>query len=783
MSTKENSVIVPYTLADALKSSLESSKYIYISTQAGWGKTTTVRQYFHNRRYTYVSLWDDNAIDVAIGDATGLVIMDDCHVLANQLEVQVRLTAFLRTAPKNTQVVLLSRAPLPNYLLSFQLAGLMTSINEKVFRFGTEDIAVMASDMGVELTNEDILRLRRESQGYPLAIQLVCLKLKEGNSLTQDILKECNTQVFSYLDSQLFSYWGTKIRRLLMSVSFFERFTVELARAVTGDNNVENDINYLCQISSFMDTDGTNYTIRYAPFRAYLRHKAENTWSMAERRALYSNAGTYFQLHGDIPAALECYARNGNHARVSEILAEHSRLHPGHGMFYKLRKYYYSLPEKEILSSPELMSGMSMLCSLTFDVEGSEKWYEALRVYAGNLNRRDYGFRDAWGLVHYLDIALPHRGSVEIKDLILVAADQLRAGKINLPEFSVTSNLPSILRGGKDFSSWVAKDRFLYNTVRKPVEMVLGRFGVGLGDIALTESRYEKGEDVTDEYLTLAARRIDIQQRGMPEMEFVLAAIIAKCQCDRGELEQAVSDIRAFRCRMKDDGHKKLLPNIDALLCRFDLLRMGEYAHVWYVEQAPDENDFYIMERYRYLTKARCYIKRKEYLAALGLLGSLLDCFARYDRTLDRIETLILLSVCRWRMNATDWRKHLVNAFELANQYNYVTVFVHEGAALLPLLRDMGDSIPQKILKRTQAFAALYPDYLAPEGPVSIQNLTKKEMEVLRLICGGKNGEEIRKILNISENTLKSHSRSLFKKMGVKSRSEARSVAERLHIV
>ena len=137
-----------------------------------------------------------------------------------------------------------------------------------------------------------------------------------------------------------------------------------------------------------------------------------------------------------------------------------------------------------------------------------------------------------------------------------------------------------MLRGGKDFSAWVPKDRLLYSTIRVPVEAVLGRSGVGLGDIALAESRYVKGEDITDTFLTLTSRRIEIQRKGTPEMEFVLDALLAWCQCDQGNAKQAVQDISSFRVQMEETGQSQLLSNINALLCRFDLLSGGEYTHM-----------------------------------------------------------------------------------------------------------------------------------------------------------------------------------------------------------
>jgi len=54
-------------------------------------------------------------------------------------------------------------------------------------------------------------------------------------------------------------------------------------------------------------------------------------WSRQEVDALYSNSGTYFQLHDNLSSALDCYSKSGNHAKVSELLVEHSKQNPGTG--------------------------------------------------------------------------------------------------------------------------------------------------------------------------------------------------------------------------------------------------------------------------------------------------------------------------------------------------------------------------------------------------------------------------------------------------------------------
>jgi len=793
VTIKEPLIVVPLALSDVLEQ--EHSKILYISASTGWGKTTVIQHYFQDTPHTYASFWNEDAFEQTEQDGAGLVILDDCHLLTDRPDLQKRLLALLRDTRAKTRFILLSRAPLPDWLLPFHLSGLLDTLDSGVFALGTGDVAKLAESLGVELSQEDAVWLWRETQGHPLTVQLVCLELTEGRPLNTETIQRAFARMFSYLDRDLFNYWNSKIRRLLLSASFFDSFTLELAKAITGDSQVEQTLTHLLQVSSFIDKNGDVYAIRYRPFQAYLQHKAETTWGRQEVDALYANAGSYFQLHGDFPAALDCYSRSGNHAKVSELLVEHSKQHPGHGVYYQLRKYYRSLPEEEILASPELMSGMSILCSLTFEKEESEKWFDALKAYADGLSRRNPERKTAQGLVNYLRIALPHRGSVDIKSILLAVHERWKKDGILLPEFSVTSNLPSILRGGKDFSEWVPQDKLLYDTVRIPVAAVLGRLGVGMPDIALAESRYEKGEDISDTFLTLSSRRMEIQRKGAPEIEFVLTALLARCQCDRGNSEQAAQDLNAFRTRMAGSGQKQLLPNIDAMLCQVDLLGGGEYAHKWFTEQSPDENDFFIMERYRYLTKARCYLQRGDCLTALALLGRLLDYFGQYDRTLDKIETLSLLAICRYRMGGEDWREHLTDALELAGKYGYVRVFAHQGAALLPVLRAWrmpGEWAQQKkkqtdylprVCRAVEAFAAQYPNYLAPGGSASVQNLTKREMEVLRMISHNKSSAEIREVLGFTDNTLKTHTRKLFRKLGVNSRAEAVAAAKKLHLI
>ena len=108
-----------------------------------------------------------------------------------------------------------------------------------------------------------------------------------------------------------------------------------------------------------------------------------------------------------------------------------------------------------------------------------------------------------------------------------------------LPAFSVTSALPSIMNGGKDFSEWSRRDDFLYQTLRTPVEAILGRDGIGLPDCAIAESKFEKGEDISGRMLSLMPRLGEIQRDGTPDIGFAAVGLLARSQQAAGHAQDA----------------------------------------------------------------------------------------------------------------------------------------------------------------------------------------------------------------------------------------------------
>jgi two-component system, NarL family, response regulator LiaR len=79
------------------------------------------------------------------------------------------------------------------------------------------------------------------------------------------------------------------------------------------------------------------------------------------------------------------------------------------------------------------------------------------------------------------------------------------------------------------------------------------------------------------------------------------------------------------------------------------------------------------------------------------------------------------------------------------------------------------------------AAARLLYEVRAPEG--SVEPLTERETDVLRLLAQGKSNREISQLLSIGEQTVKSHVSHILEKLGVPSRTQAALYAIRIGLV
>ena len=781
----ENIIIKP-SVQKRFDSFMAHGRALFFSAPCGFGKTAVAEALLSSREVLRLSA-DSAGFKLPSAEADWqILLLDDLQDMQEEQDWNA-LCELIRACPER-RFVLLSRGTPPGSLMAFQYTGLMTVLEADDLLFDADDVRRLLRLYGVEAADSEIDGILKESVGYPLGVAITARCMSPGKPWTPELVARVFREVFLYFETAIYRRFDLPVRRFLLELAPFESFDLEMARMVSGDPRAGERLDWLLRYTTMLRYDDCQRFHFWSGFRAFLLWEMEREYTEEKRKALFSRGGLYYELKEDYAHALECYTSGGDHSKVSELLVRNAELHPGMGHYAEMEKYYRSLPEAEILASPSLMQGMSMLCALAMDYEGSERWYGELQAFAERCGRQDAAGKQARSRLAWLDISLPQRGVNGLTETIPAVFRLLTNKEVALPSFSVTSALPSIMNGGKDFSPWSKKDDLLYHTMRIPVEAVLGRDGVGLADCAIAESKFEKGEDISPRMLPLVQRMNDIRRGGTPDIEFAANGLLARNFLASGQSEGARKTITDLRSQFTERELTRFLPNMDAMLCRIALHTSDlDEADVWYRIKAPREPmHINILKRYQYFTQAMVELANGKPDSALLTLTPMEPYCTACMRYIDTIHLKVLTAIALYQKRDEAWREPLTAALALAEEYRFIRTVSVYGAAVLPLLDALEWSGNAKWHKRlmadVRAQAAIYPRFLQPRLSMS-EALTAAEMQVLRLICADKSNAEIGEILSIRVSTVKSHVSSVLSKLGVNRRSEARTAAKKLWLI
>ncbi len=768
-----------------LTTAYELMQPICICGATGYGKTELVKRFLGRKAYEYFSCAECSDIDFEAFSKSGIAVIDDLHALSDK-EKQRELVALLKSG--SVRVIMLCRSRIPSWLMPSCIELGIMIISENDLKLSAADMFGYFSDMGIDISPDEISTLCRRCDGNALVLRYCAAKLAEGMRLDEELYSEVNEHFREYLNSAVIPQWNSEVTDMLMKMSIVDEFTLPMAEKITGDPFAAQTLKQAEECGSFISLNGNVYTIRKILLDT-LRERAVITFGSEKYNFLLLKAGMWYEANGQDRPAFEIYKKCGSYENIRDLLIRNARKHVGVGYYFEMRKYYFQLDEADIEKSAVLMAAMSMLYSSMMNEEKAEYWYGKLKEYSKNAAGAER--REAISRLVYLDIGLPHRGSAGVLDVIKNVPAMLFDKGLGLPEFSVTSNMPSVMNGGKDFCEWSPKDRELARTVGKLVERVLGAYGKGLCSVALGESLYEKAADNYEVLSLLSRSQIESETNGKLEITFVAVGLQARMLAQEGNAEAARNILESFEKRAAEEKNTKLCPNIDAMKCRIDLMTGDMESVRKWCERAPDENvEFNVLERYRYLTKIRCYIAFGEYTTAFALIERLRYYAEKCGKTYIGIELGILTAILKKRTGA-EWREDIMKALKTACKYKFVRIISEEGIAAAELLeavkseakdRGLDGDWLENVTAISKRAAVYYPTYLKGHM-VDAEAFSKLDMDILRMQADGYSVTEIAKMLEINSRTVKYHVQENYKRLGVSGKAEAILTARNLKLL
>ncbi len=774
-------LIIRTRLIERLSKELKHKKIVYFGAHIGWGKTTAVKQYLesNNYRYCYVSARESDwhaAAANAVESGAEHIVIDDVHLAYSK---GGEISALITSSAPGTMFYIIGRAPLPPYLKAFYSTRQLVVYDETLFACNSDELTALAELYRLDLTPNTLHEIREFTEGWILGSVFLFEKGGDfGAGFTEEQKQLISLDIYQYADHAFFSELPPEVQEILLNVAHVDEFTLGHAQMLCGNTDIkqwlERALNLSCFLC-FVPPDDFSFSKYAAPYFKWKQKKELSEDALARQ---YEISALYYTLHDDIRSALRFYKMAGNTRKIAELLLKSTRNNQSMSFFYELREYFFELPYETVIQYPELISMISMIYSIICNIDESERYFDMLTEIENDEKSDAAMKKRAREELAYLTISLPHRGTNSIVKIVKSLASIILSRDMSINVMSVTADMPSLVNGGKDFSEWTKSDRFLYKTMRKPLQTVVGKNALGLPDIGIGESLFLHNADdnFTEELTYLSQGFYDAEKCGNIQLQFAALAVMAKIHIIRGNLSGAVDLVKRFDKRLP--RYAEIRKNISAFMTNIMMFSGDdEYMRNWIKNEAPDElEDFCITFRYQYMTKAKIYIVFEQYDEALALLGRCGKYFIEYERPYMHIEALILRAVILNRLSDPAWDEAFSEALKLCEEYRFVRIVSNNGIAVLDLLRktsaDINKQFKKSLLDCTKRQAVLYPKYLQPVIKTDY-NLSGTERMVLKLLCDGLSNEEIGRIMNISLRTVKFHLTNIYSKMNVKNRFAA----------
>lgn len=779
-------LIIPRQLDYKFKTTIKNKRIILFSAFCGYGKYELACEFLKKFKVSKIKIEREQRLDLQLRETDEVMLIENLHLLKDEDEIN-RLSTFMNN---NTGIkfVFITQGRLPAWLMPYQLRGELKQFQKQDFIFQMREVKELADWGNLGFGQNELEKILRISKGYPLGVHAFVHYLLEGGTWNEETRAQVGRALFGYMEKNFFEELEEAEQRLLLNMAPFTKFTSELAHYINGWEYSDKILDSLLVNTTILSHKLDGMYEMDMPIKFFINWKFNKEFSEVEKLERYTKAGEYYEEQQQFDAALHYYSKAKHYEKIKKLLIRNSEQNPGNGHYLEMEKYYLSMPREEILLSPGLMCGMSFLMSMRAYYEKSDAWYQELVAYGKTLPKSHSDYHIVQEKLLFLDIGLPQKSNESLMEILNSVVKLLGNSKRSVPSFSITSRLPSVLNGGKDFSDWAQKDDILYTTLRKILQKILGNEGIGVVECGMCESKFEKGQDYAPYLVKMMSVLPEVQQLGTLDVEFAIIGTIARIHISQGKAENAKQALLKIRDKFTAKNELRFHGNIDAMLAHIALLQ-GDINEVttWKKNSSPQENEnIWTMWRYQYFVKIESMIQELEYVDALLLLTQLRYYTQKCKRRMDEIHVHVLMSICYYRMNSNEWKISMQNGLKIAQELQFTHVIAQYGMAILPMFTDdiwNGDKeFYAKVLKATRIQATYYQQYLKETVKVS-EKLSGMELAVLRLICQNKSNQEIGEILGIKLPTVKTHVSNIFRKLEVRRRTEAKTEAIRRNLV
>ncbi len=760
-----------------------------------------------------------------------VLALDDYHAIHDPV-IHEAMAFLLEHQPPAMHTILTTRQDPLLPLARWRARGELQDIRLAELRFTPAEAAEFMNRMtGLRLSEEDVNTLEAHTEGWIAGLQMAAISLQQtgcecGGSSASEFIRAFTGDdrfIMDYLVDEVLCCQKPEMQDFLLQTSVLERFNAPLCEAIlenppAGEASAAERLAYLERANLFLiPLDNRRQWFRYHHlFSELLRYRLKTTHGPEAAARLQRRAALWCAENGFADQAILYAQAAADWDLCAGLVARNAARLIRVGELTTLLRWIRALPESVVRSNPFLCRSYGYALTNCGQLLEGEKF----------LALAQQGFADdpdALGttLAFTSHNALFRGDFNEEIALARRSLDLLKPDNTWMRAVSALSLGLGLLHNGDIQAAEPAfKDACRFGTQAESFRTVinalayLGRICVLRLDFTQAEAHFRRGaayrlEDTPHPGCDLALFDLAMLKYEQNELDEALELTHLGLEVNRrsGSIEMLAYGYRLlarlFQLRGEAPAAAEYLQKALKLAAGYDLspLTLSLNAALQ-VEMALTDGDLPLAELaaprvtnslglYTFLfypetARAHLLIIQGRNAEALRLLEPVLERAAQPGWEYARLQVRVLQALAAAEPGRA--RLHLAEALALARTGGARRTFLDLGAPMQALLRE---SAPRLDDPASRAYAlGLLPAFpenpLEPAAPAAaelVEQLSEREVEVLRMVAGGMSNAEIAQKLYLSPNTLKAHTQNIYSKLDVHSRVQAVNRARELGII
>jgi LuxR family transcriptional regulator, maltose regulon positive regulatory protein len=227
---------------------------------------------------------------LAAQDPAVVLVLDDIHVLTDAGCLD-GLAYVLRNASAGLRLLVASRMDPLLPLHRYRLTGELTEIRAEDLAFTEAEAALLMAQHGVTLPPESLAVLTRRDEGWAAGLRLAAVSMA-GHDNPEQYVKELaaeDSAIAGYLLNEVLNTQPAEVRDVLLKTSILDRVSVDLAGELAGSSRAAEAIPALARANAFVEPIGHGWYRYHSLFadvlRLKLRHESPDKVGQLRRRA------------------------------------------------------------------------------------------------------------------------------------------------------------------------------------------------------------------------------------------------------------------------------------------------------------------------------------------------------------------------------------------------------------------------------------------------------------------------------------------------------------------